>query len=39
MASANITLVCGLRVQVGCLDGLCVNSDTDETLANGIADV
>ena len=33
MASAEIALVCGLRVRVGCLDGLCVNSDADETLA------
>ena len=38
MASAEIALVCGLKVQVGCKDRLCVNSGTDETLlANGKA--
>ena len=25
--------VCGLKFRVGCLYGLCVNSDADETLA------
>ena len=33
MASAETALVCGLKVQVGCQDRLCVNSDADETLA------
>ena len=33
MASAEIALVCGLKVWVGCQDRLCVNSDADETLA------
>ena len=33
MASAEIALVCGLKVRVGCQDWLCVNSDADETLA------
>ena len=33
MASAEITLVCGLKVQVVCQDRLCVDSDADETLA------
>ena len=33
MASAEIALVCGLKVRVGCQDSLCVNSDADETLA------
>ena len=28
-----IALVCGLKVQEGCQDGLCVKSDADETLA------
>ena len=27
MASAEIALVCGLKVRVGCQDRLCVNSD------------
>ena len=31
MASAETALVCGLKVQVGCQDTLCVNSDADET--------
>ena len=33
MASAEIALVCGLKVQVGCRDRLSVNSDAEETLA------
>ena len=33
MATAEIALVCGLEVRVGCQDRLCVNSDADETLA------
>ena len=34
MASAEIDLVCGLKVQVGCQqDKLCVNSDADGILA------
>ena len=33
MASAEIALVCGLKVRVGCQDSVCVNSDVDETLA------
>ena len=33
MASAEIALVCGLKVWVGCQDRLCVNADADETLA------
>ena len=33
MASAQIALVCGVKVRVGCQDKLCVNSDADETLA------
>ena len=33
MASAEIALVCGLKVGVGCHDRLGVNSDPDETLA------
>ena len=33
MASAEIALVCGLKVWVGCQNMLCVNSDADETLA------
>ena len=33
MASVEIAHVCGLKVQVGCQDRLCVNSDADETLA------
>ena len=33
MASAEIALVCGLKVRVGCQDRLCVNSHADETLA------
>ena len=39
MASAEITLVCGLKVRVDCREKLYVNSDADETLANGIADI
>ena len=34
MASAKITVVCGLKVGVGCQDRLCMNSDADETLAS-----
>ena len=33
MAIAEIALMCGLNVRVGCQDKLCVNSDADETLA------
>ena len=33
MASAEIALVCGLKVRMGCQDRLCVISDSDETLA------
>ena len=33
MASAEIALVSGLKVQIGCQDRLCMNSDADETLA------
>ena len=33
MASVEIALMCGLKVQVGCQDRLCVNSDNDEVLA------
>ena len=33
MASAEVALVCGLKVRVGCQDKLCVNSYADETLA------
>ena len=33
MASAEIALVCGLKVRVGCQDKLCVNSEVDKTLA------
>ena len=33
MASAQIALVCGVKVRVSCQDKLCVNSDADETLA------
>ena len=33
MASADIALVYGLNFQVGCQDGLHVNSDADEALA------
>ena len=32
MASAEIALVCSLKVQVGCQDSLRVNLDADETL-------
>ena len=32
MASTEIVLVCGLKVQVGYHNRLCVNSDADETL-------
>ena len=33
MVSAEIALVCGLDFQVGCQDGLDVDSDADETRA------
>ena len=33
MASAEIVLECGLKVRVGCQDGLCVNLDADKTQA------
>ena len=33
MAHAENALVCGLKVPVGSQERLCVNSDTDETLA------
>ena len=33
MASAEIVLVCGLNVLMGCQYRLCVNSDADETQA------
>ena len=33
MPSAEMALVCGLKVWVGCQDRLCVNSDADETPA------
>ena len=33
MASAEIALVCGSMVRVGCHDKLCVNSHADEALA------
>ena len=33
MASAEIALVCGVKVRLGCQDRLCVNSGADEALA------
>ena len=33
MASAEIALVCGLKVWVRCQDRLCVKSDADKALA------
>ena len=33
MASAEITLVCSLKVRVSCQEWLSVNLDADETLA------
>ena len=33
MASAEIALVCGLKIWVGCQDRLCVNSDANKMLA------
>ena len=33
MASADIALVCGLNFQVGCQDGLRVNSDANAAVA------
>ena len=39
-ASAEIALVCGLKVPIDCQDRVCVNSDADETLDyNGKADM
>ena len=38
-SNQTLALVCGLEVRVECQDRLCVNSDADETLANGIADM
>ena len=35
MASAEIALMCGLKVRVGCRDRLPVNLDADETQPNG----
>ena len=32
MASADIALVCGLNFQVGCQDGLRVNSNADDAV-------
>ena len=32
MANAEIALVRGLKVRVGCQDRLCMNPDADETL-------
>ena len=37
MASAEIAIVCGLKARVGCQNKLCMNSDADETLAQGSA--
>ena len=34
-AGAEIALVCGLKVRVGCQDRLCMNSHADKTLAQG----
>ena len=39
MASAEIVLVFGLKVQMGFQHKLCVNSDVDERLADGKADL
>ena len=33
MARAEIALVCGLKVRVGCQDRLCVKLDADKTLS------
>ena len=33
MTSAEIALVCGLEVRLGCQDRLCVNLDAAKTLA------
>ena len=33
MANAEIALVCGLKVRVGCQNRLCVNSDAEKTPA------
>ena len=35
MASAEIAIECGLRARVGYQNKLCMNSDADETLAQG----
>ena len=35
MASTEIAIDCGLKVQVGCQDRLCVNSDDDKVLLIG----
>ena len=32
IASEEIVAVCGLKIRIGCQDGLCMNSDADETL-------
>ena len=37
MASAKIAIVCGLKARVGCQNKLYMNSDADETLAQGSA--
>ena len=37
MASAEIAIECGLRARVGYQNKLCMNSDADETLAQGSA--
>ena len=37
MARAEISLLCGLKVRVGWQDMLRMNSDADETLAQGFA--
>ena len=33
MARAEIALLCGLKVRVGCQDKLCMDLDADKTLA------
>ena len=35
MARAEIALVCGLKVRVGCQDRFCMTSDANETLVQG----
>ena len=37
MASSEIAIVCSLKARVGCQNKLCMNSDADETLAQGSA--